>query len=351
MMRRASLWRSVVSSTTASNAAAVRTSQWRATAAANRRKIVLAEPLDPRTLTAANGAIDFCDVTLVCSSSKERDKVVALASELGFASSVGRMEVVAADSHPQGAAFSAALAARRGAKSVPDVGLPLNFANILVAEGLADGHVSGAVYTSGDVVRSAVQIVGLRPDVSKVSSFFIMEPPGRDPLLFADCAVVVDPSAAELAEIADLAASNHRALFPDVEPRVALLSFSTKGSAESPSVHKVREALDLLRARSPSLACDGELQLDAALVPSVGAKKAPGSSVAGAANILIFPTLDAANIGYKLVERLAGAKAAGPVLQGLRRPCNDLSRGCSAEDLEGTILITALQAQAELCAK
>lgn len=341
MMRRTSLWRSVTVSATA------RAAQWRATAAANRRNIALAEPLDPRTLKAANGALEFCDITLVCSSGRERDQVLKLASELGFASSVGGMEVVAADEHPRRADFAAALAERRAGKKVPDLSQPLNFANALVAEGLADGHVSGAVHTSGDVVRSAVQIVGLRKDVSKVSSFFIMEPPGREPLLFADCAVVVEPSAAELAEIADLAASNHRALFPAVEPRVALLSFSTKGSAESPSVHKVREALGLLRARSPGLACDGELQLDAALVPSIGAKKAPGSNVAGAANVLIFPSLDAANIGYKLVERLAGAKAAGPVLQGLKKPCNDLSRGCSAEDLEGTILITALQAQAE----
>jgi phosphate acetyltransferase len=225
---------------------------------------------------------------------------------------------------------------------------PLYRAALMVAAGDADGAVGGAVNTTAETVRAALHSVGPRPGVRTVSGVFFIcvedRNYGHDGVLaFADCAMVVDPSAVEVAEIAISTAHSTRTIMR-TEPKVALLSFSTKGSASHPNADKMIEALRILRERAPELHVDGELQADAALVPSVGASKSPGSAVAGRANTLIFPDLASANIGYKLVERLGGAVAYGPFLQGLAKPFTDLSRGCSAEDIYGAAIITALQA-------
>lgn len=217
---------------------------------------------------------------------------------------------------------------------------PLFFGAMMVRRGLADGSVAGSLSTTGDVLRAAIQVIGLADGISIVSSFFLMVFPDRV-LTFADCAVVPDPDAAQLADIAISTADNHRRLTGE-EPRVAMLSFSTKGSAAHPHVEKVQQAVARMMGKRPDIAMDGELQLDAAIVPRVGASKAPGSPIAGKANVLIFPDLDAGNIGYKLTQRLAGAEAVGPVVQGLRKPAFDLSRGCSVSDIVNVAAINAV---------
>ncbi len=217
---------------------------------------------------------------------------------------------------------------------------PLFFGAMMVKEGMADGSVAGSLSTTGDVLRAAIQVIGLREGMSVVSSFFLMVFP-HTVYSFADCAVLPDPTVAQLADIAIATAENHCKLTSD-EPRVAMLSFSTKGSASHPLVEKVQQATNILKSKAPHLVADGELQLDAAIVPSVSRSKAPGSPVEGNANVLIFPDLNAGNIGYKLAQRLGGAEAIGPIVQGLNKPAFDLSRGCSVNDIVNTVAINCV---------
>lgn len=217
------------------------------------------------------------------------------------------------------------------------------FATMLVVLGYADTSLGGATYSTADTVRPALQIIKTKPGVKTVSSCFIMLPKDqtKPTLVMGDCAIIIAPTAEDLADIATSTAETAKVF--NIDPKVALLSFSTKGSAKSPEVDKVAQAVQLLKDRNVNFAFDGELQFDAAFVPSVGAQKAPGSSIAGHANTFIFPSLEAGNIGYKIAQRLGGYEAIGPILQGLNAPINDLSRGCNAEEVYKMSIITASQ--------
>jgi len=315
------------------------------------KTIVLPEATDIRTLTAVDKIYkeNFAKIILV--GNKTEVLELAKANSLD----ISKAEIVEPASSEKYAEYAKAFYELRKAKGMTEEQAkellldPVYFGMMMVKQEDADGLVSGAIHSTADTLRPALQILKTKPETKLVSTFNVLVVPNCEygengVFVFSDCALNPKPNSEELSEIAIASAESYKQLIGD-EPRIAMLSYSTYGSAKSEDVEKVQEATKLAKEKMPNLILDGEMQLDAALVPSVGASKAPGSNVAGRANTIIFPDLNAGNIGYKLVERLAKAEAYGPICQGMAKPVNDLSRGCKAEDIVGVVALTALQAQ------
>lgn len=320
-------------------------------AKSNKKRIVLPEGYEERTLKAANIILEegFCDVILIGNPDDIRQKAIQFSLK-----NLHLAQVVDPQTYEKIDAYADLMVEMRKSKGMTkDQALklmrdPLYLAVMMIKCGDADGEVAGADNATGDVLRPAFQIVKTKPGISVVSGAFLMVLNDttfgeNGMMLFADCAVHPNPTASELAEIAVASGQTARSI-AGFEPRIAMLSFSTKGSAKHEMVDKVVEATRIAKEKAPDMQIDGEMQADAAIIPSIGLKKAPGSPIAGHANVLVFPTLETGNICYKLVQRLAGAEAIGPILQGMAAPINDLSRGCSVSDIVNLVAITANQA-------
>ena len=320
-------------------------------AKSNIKTIVLPEAYEERNLKAADRIISegFADLILIGNP----DQIHHLASEL-YLENIGKAKIVDPQNNPDKEKYVELMLKLRAAKGLTreqaekQIADPLYLGAVMVKAGDADGEVAGANNATGDVLRPAFQYVKTIPGISVVSGAFIMML--KDPMfgengmmVFADCAVHPNPTAEELAQIAVTTGRTTRVI-AGFEPRIAMLSFSSKGSAKHEMVDKVVRATELAKELDPTLMIDGELQADAAIIPGIGAQKAPGSKIAGKANVLVFPTLEVGNIAYKLVQRMAHAEAIGPILQGMAAPINDLSRGCSVDDIVGLVAITACQA-------
>ena len=323
-----------------------------ARAKANRQRIVLPEGTEERTLKAANQILtdEVADLILIGNPAEIAEK--AMQWGLG---NISKATIINPDNHPRQEEYAQLLFELRKKKGMTIeqarelVKNPLYLGCLIIKNGDADGQLAGARNTTGDVLRPALQIIKTSPGITCVSGAMLLltiapECGDNGVLVMGDVAVTPVPDANQLAQIAVCTARTAKAV-AGIEPRVAMLSFSTKGSAKHEVVDKVVEAFHIAQEMDPTMLIDGELQADAALVPSVGASKSPGSPIAGKANVLVFPDLESGNIGYKLVQRFGGAQAYGPILQGIAKPVNDLSRGCSADDIVGVVAITAVQAQ------